>query len=382
MGTCSVPVHVVRYLQQAFRAISGQAMDSLYLHILEHQSTAVVLLDSKLCVTYLNQSAEFLLAASNERSRGDPLRLLLRGDEDFEAELEAALSKEQSFTRRITHLKALQASTGEITVDYTVTPMTDCSQGGLLLELQPLDRLLRINRDAAQLTLQRTTRHLVRGLAHEIKNPLGGIRGAAQLLARELDRAQLSEYTDIIIEEADRLRNLVDRMLGPNQLPQYRSGNIHRILERVRQLITAEHPGRLHIERDYDPSIPDLTCDPDQLLQAFLNVTRNAAQALEETEDAVITFRSRTMRQFTIGAERHRLVVRIDILDNGPGVPPDMIERLFYPMISGRADGTGLGLSITQSIIAQHGGLIECESEPGSTRFTILLPLESIDEGA
>lgn len=357
-------------------------MDSLYRHILEHQSTAVVLLDSKLCVTYLNQSAEFLLAASNERSHGDHLRLLLRGDEDFEAELEAALSKEQSFTRRITHLKALQASSGEITVDYTVTPMTDCEQGGLLIELQPLDRLLRINRDAAQLTLQRTTRHLVRGLAHEIKNPLGGIRGAAQLLARELDSVPLTEYTDIIIEEADRLRNLVDRMLGPNQLPQYRTGNIHRILERVRQLITAENPGRLQIERDYDPSIPDLTCDPDQLLQAFLNVTRNAAQALEDTEDAVITFRSRTMRQFTIGDERHRLVVRIDIIDNGPGIPPDMIERLFYPMISGRADGTGLGLSITQSIIAQHGGLIECESEPGSTRFTILLPLESIDEGA
>lgn len=357
-------------------------MDSLYRHILEHQSTAVVLLDPALRVTYLNQSAEFLLAASNERSCGDHLRVLLRGDDDFEAELAAALNQERSFTRRITHLRALQASTGDITVDYTVTPMTDCDQGGLLLELQPLDRLLRINRDAAQLTLQRTTRHLVRGLAHEIKNPLGGIRGAAQLLARELERAQLTEYTDIIIEEADRLRNLVDRMLGPNQLPKYRNGNIHRILERVRQLITAEHPEHLQIERDYDPSIPELTCDPDQLLQAFLNVTRNAAQALEGTENAMITFRTRTMRQFTIGDERHRLVVRIDILDNGPGIPADMIERLFYPMISGRADGTGLGLSITQSIIAQHGGLIECESEPGSTRFTILLPLESIDESA
>lgn len=357
-------------------------MDSLYRHILEHQSTAVILLDSKLCVTYMNPSAEFLLAVSHDRSQGDPLLSLLRGDEDFQRELESALANEQSFTRRITQLKALQASTREITVDYTVTPMADCGQGGLLLELQPLDRLLRINRDAAQLTLQRTTRHLVRGLAHEIKNPLGGIRGAAQLLARELDRAQLSEYTDIIIEEADRLRGLVDRMLGPNQLPHYRSGNIHRILERVRQLITAEHPGRLQIERDYDPSIPDLTCDPDQLLQAFLNVARNAAQALEDTENAVITFRSRTMRQFTIGDERHRLVVRVDILDNGPGIAPDMIERLFYPMISGRADGTGLGLSITQSIIAQHGGLIECESEPGSTRFTILLPLESVDESA
>ncbi|TVS17013.1 MAG: nitrogen regulation protein NR(II) [Gammaproteobacteria bacterium] len=357
-------------------------MEALYRHILEHQSTAVVLLDAALRVTYMNQSAEFLLAASNERSQGDHLCMLLRGDDDFERELEVALSKEQSFTRRITSLKALQAGSREIVVDYTVTPMTDCEQGGLLLELQPLDRLLRINREAAQLTLHRTTRHLVRGLAHEIKNPLGGIRGAAQLLARELDRPQLSDYTDVIIEEADRLRNLVDRMLGPNQLPHFRMANLHRILERVRQLITAEHPGRLRIERDYDPSIPDLYCDPDQILQAVLNVVRNAAQALEDTEDAMITLRSRTLRQITIGSERHRLVVRVDVLDNGPGIPADMLERLFYPMISGRADGTGLGLSITQAIISQHGGLIECESEPGSTCFTFLLPLESQDEAA
>lgn len=357
-------------------------MEASYRHILEHQSTAVVLLDSSLHVTYMNQSAEFLLAASNDRSRGDHLGMLLKGDEDFERELEVALSNEQSFTRRITTLRALQAGGREIVVDYTVTPFTECELSGLLLELQPLERLLRINREAAQLTLQKTTRHLVRGLAHEIKNPLGGIRGAAQLLARELDSPNLSEYTDVIIEEADRLRNLVDRMLGPNQLPNFRSANLHRVLERVRQLIAAEHPNGLRIERDYDPSIPELQCDPDQLVQAFLNVIRNAAQALEETDDATITLRTRTVRQLTIGSERHRLVARIDVIDNGPGIPQDMMERLFYPMISGRADGTGLGLSITQSIIAQHGGLIECESEPGRTHFTFLLPVEIHDEAA
>ena len=354
-------------------------MEGSFKHILDHQLTAVILLDADLRVLYMNQSAEILLAASRDGSQGELLSGLLRGDDAFGQELVDALDKEQSFTRRITTLKAIQSGS-EITVDYTVTPLTDCETGGLLMELQPLDRLLRINREAAQLNLQRTTRELVRGLAHEIKNPLGGIRGAAQLLSRELDRPNLCEYTDIIIEEADRLRNLVDRMLGPNQLPRLQHANIHRILERVRQLIEAEQTMSVQIVRDYDPSIPDLHCDPDQLLQAFLNVVRNAAQALEATPDATITLRTRTIRQYTIGDQRHRLVLRVDVVDNGPGIAADMLERLFYPMISGRADGTGLGLSITQAIMSQHRGLIECESAPGNTRFTFLLPLEGTDE--
>ncbi|HSG89848.1 MAG TPA: nitrogen regulation protein NR(II) [Pseudomonadales bacterium] len=361
-------------------------MDALYRHILDHQSTAILLVDGAMNVAFLNQAAEVLLASSNERSSGEPLRGLLADTERFEGELQAALTDLQSYTKRHAVMHAI-LSGQDITVDLTVTPMTHCNFDGLLLELQPLDRLLRINREAAQITVQQTTRQLVRGLAHEVKNPLGGIRGAAQLLSRELDRPALEDYTNIIIEEADRLRNLVDRMLGPNQLPTPAPANVHRVLERVRTLLDAEQPGRVHYLRDYDPSIPDLVCDQEQMVQAFLNVMRNAVQALEDQQYAHITIRTRAVRQYNIGSERHRLVVRIDIIDNGPGIAPDMLERLFYPMISGRPGGTGLGLSISQSIISQHGGLIECESEPGATRFTFLLPLvepamESSDEAA
>ena len=350
-------------------------MDALYRHILDHQSNAIVLIDESLAMVYLNQAAEALLASSNERSRGEPLRSVVHDGGNFERELRDALDNLQSYTRRHSVMHALLAG-HDINVDMTVTPIAESHFLGLLLELQPLDRLLRINREATQLRVQQTTRQLVRGLAHEVKNPLGGIRGAAQLLSRELDRPALQDYTNIIIEEADRLRNLVDRMLGPNHLPAPTLANVHRILERVRTLMEAEVPGRVHFLRDYDPSIPDLVCDQEQMVQAFLNVIRNAVQALEETPDATLTIRTRAVRQYTIGNERHKLVVRIDILDNGPGIAPDIIDRLFYPMISGRVGGSGLGLSISQSIISQHGGLIECESEPGATRFTFLLPLE------
>lgn len=352
-----------------------------YRNILEQQSTAILLLDESLRLVYLNQAAEALLAISQSRSKGETLSCLLLGDPSFEQELHHALQAQQSFTRRVTTLRAPQAGS-EITIDYTVTPIQDAGVARLLVEMQPLDRFLRINREATQLALQRTTKELIRGMAHEIKNPLGGIRGSAQLLARALDAPDLREYTDIIIEEADRLRGLVDRMLGPKQLPRFQRANLHRILERVRQLIEAELPDRIRFERDYDPSIPEFVCDPDQLLQAFLNVVRNAAQALQGTEIATIRMRSRTLRQYTIGNERYRLVAKIDIIDNGPGIPEDMIDRLFYPMISGRAEGSGLGLSITQSIVTQHGGLIECNSAPGKTQFSFLLPMECTNENA
>ena len=351
-------------------------MDSLQKHILDHQSTAVVLVDHALCVSWLNQAAEFLLATSVTRCAGDPVMAVIRNGEEFESQLREALSAEQSFTKRQAEL-VVPVTGQSLSVDVTVTPVAVTEFSGLLIELQPLDRLLRINREAAQLSVQQTTRDLVRGMAHEIKNPLGGIRGAAQLLSRELDAPGLQDYTNVIIEEADRLRNLVDRMLGPNRMPQWTQVNVHRVLERVRTLLEAEQPGRVQFERDYDPSLPDIAGDDEQLVQAFLNVARNAVPALEETQDAAVVLRTRPVRQVTIGAERHRLAVRVDVVDNGPGVPPELQDRLFYPMISGRPEGTGLGLSIAQSIVSQHGGLIECTSRPGETRFTFLLPLEA-----
>ncbi len=221
---------------------------------------------------------------------------------------------------------------------------------------------------------------MIRGLAHEIKNPLGGLRGAAQLLARELPSEDLADYTNIIIEEADRLRNLVDNMLGPNTNPRMEPTNIHEVLERVRHLVEAEGLGNIRVLRDYDPSIPELIGDREQLIQATLNIVRNAMQALQQhgysVENPQITLRTRALRQFTIGSHRYRLVCRVDVIDNGPGIPESVREAIFLPMVSGRPEGTGLGLSISQSIINRHRGLIECVSEPGSTVFTLNIPLE------
>jgi two-component system, NtrC family, nitrogen regulation sensor histidine kinase GlnL len=204
----------------------------------------------------------------------------------------------------------------------------------------------------------------------------GGVRGAAQLLAKELPNEELTEYTRIIIREADRLRDLVDRLLGPNQRLAIEPVNIHEIIEHVRNLISAEFNNAVTINRDYDPSLPPLPADRAQLIQTVLNIMRNALQAAERAEDCTILLRTRSQRQFTIGGRRHRLVCRVDIIDNGPGIPADLQQSIFVPMVTGRADGTGLGLSIAQSIVNRHGGLLECASEPGSTRFTFYLPME------
>ncbi len=273
----------------------------------------------------------------------------------------------------------------EVTVDYSVSQINEPgSARGLVVEMQSLDRLLRISREDGLWHAHHATRALVRGVAHEIKNPLGGIRGAAQLLDRAAPDDETAEYTRVIIDEADRLRGLADRMLGPREMPDFQPMNVHEWLEHVRQLIVAEYPDQLRISRDYDPSLPDVVADRDQLIQVVLNIMRNAVQALLESETAepAIALRTRILRQFTIGAQRHRLAVRIDIEDNGPGVPDELQETLFYPMVSGRAAGSGLGLSIAQSIMSQHHGLIECDSEPGCTIFTLLLPVDAPESRA
>jgi two-component system nitrogen regulation sensor histidine kinase GlnL len=343
-------------------------------YILDQQSTAVVAVSADLHVLYMNQAAEALVESSGRRLVGEPLLRVFSDAATPAATFVEALTIGQAFTKRGASARTISGAI--VSVDYTVTPMLDRTPPELLIEILPLDRLLRINRDDHHVSVQETTRKLVRGLAHEIKNPLGGIRGAAQLLQRELETEHQRDYTRIIIEEADRLRNLVDRMLGPSQLPRFEPVNIHQALERVVQLLEAEAPGKIRFVRDYDPSLPEIEADLGQLIQALLNIARNAQQALDKTESPRVRLSSRVIRQFTIGTTRHRLVVRIDIADNGPGIPPELFDRMYYPMISGRADGSGLGLSIAQSIVGQHGGLIECESKPGSTIFSIFLPLE------
>ncbi|PKM29596.1 MAG: nitrogen regulation protein NR(II) [Gammaproteobacteria bacterium HGW-Gammaproteobacteria-11] len=353
--------------------------DRFLRQILDNLTTAVLLLDKRLHLSYMNPAAEMLLAVSGQRVSHQHVGELFNDTQVALESLQHAIDNGHPFTKREAQLSLNNGHL--LMVDYSVTPIIAGDVHWLLMELHPRDRLLRITKEEAQLSKQEVTKVLVRGLAHEIKNPLGGIRGAAQLLARELPDAGLRDYTDVIIEEADRLRNLVDRMLGPYRPPNLQPINIHEITERVYSLIEAETQGQLQLMRDYDPSIPDIMADREQLIQALLNIVRNAMQALAEhggLEQGQITLRTRSLRQFTIGQTRHRLVCRVQVIDNGPGIPEEIIESIFYPMVSGRAEGTGLGLSITQNIISQHQGLIECESKPGRTVFTLFLPLEPV----
>lgn len=351
--------------------------------LLENLSTAVVLLDDQLRVMYVNPAAEQLFATSSTHLQGQPVEQFCWENDKSMEDLRNALRELHPYTKREAQLHfpgSLQAAT----VDYTVTPLLDSGmRKQVLLELRPLDRLMRISREDNLYAANQATRALVRGVAHEVKNPLGGIRGAAQLLSRELSDPQLQEYTEIIINETDRLRNLVDKMLGPRKPLEFQRVNIHQVLERVRAIINAEIGTSIVIERDYDPSLPELWADSDQLIQAVLNIVRNATQALLENprqQNPRIVIRSRAVRQFTIGAVRHRLTCLVEVEDNGPGIDKELSETLFYPMVSGRPQGTGLGLSIAQSIVQQHRGLIECESVPGRTLFRILLPIEPPDE--
>ncbi|HUE91902.1 MAG TPA: nitrogen regulation protein NR(II) [Pseudomonas sp.] len=352
--------------------------DALHRLLLDNLTTATLLLNAELRLEYMNPAAEMLLAVSGQRSHGQFISELFTESAEALNSLRQAVDHAHPFNKREAVLTSVSGQT--LTVDYAVTPLFNKGETLLLLEVHPRDRLLRITKEEAQLSKQETTKLLVRGLAHEIKNPLGGIRGAAQLLARELPEESLKDYTNVIIEEADRLRNLVDRMLGSNKLPSLAMTNVHEVLERVGSLVEAESQGAITLVRDYDPSIPDVLIDREQMIQAVLNIVRNAMQAIAAQKHDLglgrITLRTRALRQFTIGHIRHRLVTKIEIIDNGPGIPADLQETIFYPMVSGRADGTGLGLAITQNIISQHQGLIECESHPGHTVFSIFLPLE------
>lgn len=357
-------------------------MTPLYQHgqaLLDNLCTAVFLLDSDLRVKYFNPAAEMLLRVSHKRIENHAFNeLFTKVDDTLLSECFAILKTGHTYTQRESEFSLFDST--QILVDCTVSSALIDGEVCLIVEMQQKDRLLRISREEQLHENQETAKILIRGLAHEIKNPLGGIRGAAQLLDSELGEPDLHEYTRVIIEEADRLRSLVDRMLGTNKVLNLTEVNIHEILERVCSLINAESGRKVHLIKDYDPSIPELKGDKSQLIQGFLNIAKNALQALarqvKEGEEASITFRTRALRQFTIGHTRHKLVIRIEIIDNGPGIPKDLLQSIFYPMISGRPEGTGLGLSITQSIFTKHDGLVECESKPGETNFIVYLPLE------
>jgi two-component system nitrogen regulation sensor histidine kinase GlnL len=348
--------------------------------LLDNLKTAVLVLDAELHVQYLNTAAETLLEASASRLRGAQFVSCFAEPGPRRALLRQALDEQQPYTERTVKLMLVDGR--EITVDYTVSPIQRKADALLLVEMLPMDRSLRIGRERALLSANDTSRNLIRGLAHEIKNPLGGILGASQLLAQELARDDLREYTDIIIAETERLRQLVDRLLGPSQPAQLAAINIHEITERVAALVEAETSGQLRIQREYDPSIPEINADRGTLIQATLNLVRNAMQAVEAAGriadgSARVILRTRVVNHFTIGGRQHRIVCRLDVIDNGTGVPEEISDRIFYPMVSGRPNGTGLGLPIAQSAIQLHRGLIECDSAPGHTRFSIYLPIQS-----
>jgi two-component system nitrogen regulation sensor histidine kinase GlnL len=344
--------------------------------VLDHMTTAIVVFDHMSTVVDMNQSAEELLAVSLNQVRGLCVRSLFSESAVFAAALQRVLANDQAVTEREMYLGI--HGLGVITVDCAITPIAAVGQNVVVLaELIALDRHKQITREERLVADTESARQVLRGLAHEIRNPLGGLRGAAQLLARELESDALREYTRVIVHEADRLHNLMDRMLGPRTPPRFRPMCIHEVTERVVALIRAEAPQNVQIERDYDPSIPDFIADPDLLIQAVLNVARNAVEAVgAQGQVRVLT---RIHRQFTIGQRLHRLVARIDVHDDGPGIDEQLLQRVFHPLVTGRDSGTGLGLSIAQSLVNQHGGLIECESCPGRTVFSILLPVSQID---
>jgi len=343
--------------------------------VLDALSTGVLLLDGELRVLEANSAAENLLGVSAHHSRGRFLRELLRAPEELWQVLNRAAANAESCAQREVTLQA-GAAGEERVADVSVSPLdTARPSRRLLVELSDATQRQRISRETALLAQLGGSRLMVRQLAHEIKNPLGGLRGAAQLLERQLRDESMREYTEVIISEADRLAALVDSMLGPGRAPRREDLNIHELCEHVYHLMRSEAHSSVLIERDYDPSLPGSDLDRHLIIQAMLNLGRNALQAVGTRGRIVL--RTRALTNQNIGSARHRLVASIQFEDDGPGVPPQIRDTLFYPLVTGRQDGTGLGLAVAQDLVIRHGGLIEFESVPGHTVFTILLPIEN-----
>ena len=328
--------------------------------------TAVVALDADLVVRYANPAAEDLFATGERALCGQSFLALFAERDDLERSLREATRTHWDYAAQT--VSYLRSGREPLQLSCVATGI-ELRDTALLVELRPIEQQLRLVREERMVIEQQSSRELLRNLAHEIKNPLGGLRGSAQLLERELDRPELREYTQVIIQESDRLQALMDRMLAPHRTPKIEALGIHEVLERVRSLVRAEFG--IDIERDYDPSLPDLQADREQLIQAVLNIARNAAQAGAKR----IEFRTRAIRQPTILRQRYRLALDLQVVDNGSGVPDEIRDRIFNPLVSGRQGGTGLGLSLAQTFVQYHQGVIEFDSRPGRTLFRILLPI-------
>ncbi len=338
-------------------------------------ATLLLIVDKDGIVLFANSATQEILGLPRRSIDGQKLESLFSEPQKIVLAIDNANEEHASVLRFDAHLKK---TVGDSMPVHVVVSPSDV-QGQILFELLPLEQQARKEREDRILDQAQANKELIRNLAHEIKNPLGGIRGAAQLLQMEIESKDLIEFTQVIIREADRLQTLVDRLLAPHRRPHVVSDvNIHEVFERVRALILAEFPRGLKVQRDYDTSLPNFRGDLEQIIQAILNIAHNAAQALAERieqGDAVIIFKSRVARQVSFGNQRHRLALELHVIDNGPGVPEAIKDRLFSPLVSGRDGGSGLGLNLAQSFIQQHHGLIECESVKGRTDFKILLPL-------
>ena len=356
--------------------MADPAMNGLQrLQALDLLSLLVAVLHTDGSVLYANAALEQQLGMSRRTLEGTDFPQFFTDPALLQTALAGTSSNDFAALRYEASLKRLHQD--PVPVHVNVAPTE--TRGEVLVELWPLEQQVRQDREERLLEQAQAHKELIRNLAHEIKNPLGGIRGAAQLLEMELQSPELAEYTQVIVHEADRLQSLVDRLLAPHRHPhQVGDVNFHEVCERVRSLILVEYPHGLRVQRDYDTSIPEFRGDRAQLIQALLNIVQNAAQALSERiaqGDACITLRTRVARQVTFGRQRYRLALELHVIDNGPGVPDAIRDRIFYPLVSGRDGGSGLGLTLAQTFVQQHHGMIECESAPGRTDFRILIPL-------
>lgn len=339
-------------------------------------ATPVAVINGRGLVLFVNAALEDTIGLSRRTLQGVQLADYFVDKKPLDIALEGARSNEFAALRYEAILQ--RANLDEVLPVHVIVAQTDQADE-VIVELLPIEQQTRQEREERLIDQAQANKELIRNLAHEIKNPLGGIRGAAQLLEMELESKDLTEYTQVIIHEADRLQTLVDRLLAPHRRPHVVGDvNIHEVCERVRSLILAEFPKGLKVVRDYDISIPEFRGDREQLIQAVLNIVHNASQALTDRRaegDAEITLRTRIARQVTFGKQRYRLALELHVIDNGPGVPDSIKDRIFFPLISGREGGSGLGLTLAQTFVQQHHGLIECESMPGRTDFKILIPL-------
>lgn len=329
-------------------------------------------MDENLLIEGLNPAAENILGISEQRAIGQPLLQLVDDEPEMRDILTRVMQSGDHYANEM-RLAPTEVHSDERIVDCRVSPI-QAEAACLLVELTDVTRRSQISRENALLIQHGAGRQMIRQLAHEIKNPLGGIRGAAQLLERELDDQSLHEYTDVVISETDRLAALVDTLLGPGGPPNKQPANIHELLEYVVRIVAVEESA-LHIRREYDPGLPDIDLDRDQMIQALLNVVGNAVAALQG--QGSLTLRTRAVTNFTIGDIRHRVIASIEIEDDGPGIPSELQDSIFYPLVTSKPEGTGLGLPGAQELLSRHGGMIEFESRPGRTVFFVRIPLQT-----